>query len=900
MRTLFALVLVVSIVDVHDASAAIRDEADARLDISYSEDGAKTAGIVFRGDVTDPEAVRLGVAEWFGTDPDRVEVIDNFEEYPLLLLTRGRLDRSNPLLYSDSLNWDTLRAALDASGVYSLQVVGFAPPSPGVTFGDFVGANLLGVQRYEEVVPVSQLRGMAFVRYGWGYGHLAAHILTPLAFLLLFELGLRHARRRALAAEGVERAPAVFRCAKTHHFASLSFLVLWPGLILMLVPMGYLLYIPKPLYPAALVFRILLPLLVAFPYLVWMRLALYPVCQHFPEPNWSRRDLAVQGCAIGLLSVLYLPLSCLSIVMLLDKPEWTNNCMLISTAVALVSVVCATLLYSKAVRLVVHTPESGPVRDRLDALAQWLSVEDAPVLKVLHYPKTSLARSVDAIISFNAIRAHAHKAIPLAARSMRALLPDELDAVLVSKLDRLSHPRIGLTTISLTKALVLLQICLIFVAIASISLGDDVKYYWSGWIVFTIVYLMPALLFLGMQLIESRTARRFTCDSDDRVLKRVGDPEVQIRAILREARANHESPETPRWLRCVSSPSPMDRVRHLAARGGITAERIASLRAEIDANLMSGLDTDELDGIGCLDQAQICLNLLRPIPILVLLAFIVAFSWADDAFLARLVPPWIALPVVVVSLVIALAMLQSWIWRCGTRRCYEALCRNVRIPEGSDGAPVPVVMRRVRNPAGARGGGVVGVGFLFTHDDVLYFRSDTNDLDLNQGVVSEISVHLDSAGFYPFLQLQLSLRKSGDWTQYTVQLLRPGAAHDANLGILTLHRQLWRWWRQTRVRSLAQSDGEGAIQFAPSRHWKPTINTKSAVLDALGAATLFAASAFYLGWQEEMPLDWSASNSALFGPMMFLGVFGLSTLCQQVYAWWIVRRFSGIEGAAHE
>ena len=887
---LAALALSSIAISAQTASAMIREEADARLDVSYNESGIKTAGIVFRASVGDIEAVKTGIANWFGVDPSKVVAKENVDEYPLILGTGARLNRTAPLVYADTLDQAALRSALAAAGVDSVQVVAFLPPSPIAVFGDLPGINMFGVFRHEEIFPVAKMSGVWTVRFGWRYRDLAIYIVTPVLFLLAFELALRSVRRCALAAEGPERPAAIFQCGKIHHLASLLFLIVWPGLILMIVPMSYLLYVPREFYGAGLALLVFLPILIAFLYTIWIRVALHPVFQRFPEPNWSRRELVAQGCVIGMLCLTMSLFFGASLLMVVFGPDTGLNGVWAVIVVAWLAPAFTTLLYSRFVRSIVRTPESSPEGKRLDELANWLEIKDTPALTILYYPRTVLARSIEGLISINAIRSRTQRGICMLARLLAQATPDELDALLLVELDKVkknSHWK----NVSLVRAAykgIVFPALFLVVLVSCILVGerDSITYFFNGWCIFAAVYIVPAFILAAGRRQEMKLVRRYTRMTDEAVLKQLGDPEAQIRAILREARVNCVPLEVRRWLRPVMAPSPIERIGHLAERSGISEERIAALRSHIDASTNVASNESDTRIAACIDRLLIRNNLFRVLPMPGFFVPPVLVAWAYHKVLAGYLPLWVLLPLVVPICSFTVLGLQNVTWRLGKRRMVSALRDNIPLQEAAGVESVPVEFSHIQRPRDVRGRTMRSAGFLYWNDDALCLRNDDTNLLMHADAIENVSMRLEPSGFFPAFELRVDCRQTetGVLKEYRIQLLNSGMAHGVNLETLALYAQLRQWWTVQTV-NRAESREEDV-----SHTTGPVVDASDTMVLAVSIGIVSAVFALYLGWRLDLPMNWSASNSAFITPTLFLAMMGLNVLFQRLYVRWVVQR----------
>lgn len=884
------ITLIMLALPVRAVSAVDYLQGDARLDIGFDESGAKRASIGFKVKIGDVEAFTIGFAEWFGVDPSEVKVETDIEGLTLVAGARSQLAGSPPLIYSDTLDTSALQRALQAAGAETLHVVAFLPPSPIAKIGELQGINLMGVLRHEVVVPVESLKGTWAVTFGWRYRDLAIYIATPALFLVLFEFALRRLRHRALATQGPDQPAAIFVCGRVHHFAALLFLVVWPGMILMIVPMGYLLYLPQGYETLGLALIVFVPLLAAMAYTIWIRAALYPVFQQFPEPNWSRRELIAQGCVISSLCLFHLVFFGGSVLMLafdrFDNIE-THVFALLPIVAAFIPIL-AIVMYSRFLGTVVRSPEARSEIKRYEELAEWVGLKNAPLLVLVYRLRSRLAAAIESFISMNAMRMKRQSAVYVEARLLRRATPDELDVLLMTELDKVKETRWKFVTFVRTAYTGLAYPGLFLAAMGALILireGDAIKYFFNGWVIFSAIYLLPSAILLAGRRHEMKLVRRYTRMTDERVLEQLGDPEAQIRALLRQARVNCVPLETSRWIRALTVPSPMERIRHLAERRGISEDRIAALREHIDAPTDQAATDIDINIVAVFDRLLIRINLFRTLPIFGYLGLPILVAWANHRVLNGAIPLWVLLLLAAPICAFIVMGGQNTAWRLGKRRIVAALQDQIPIEASTDIETVPVRFSRVLHLGEMQAGSVDSAGLLLHTGDALCYRNDDTNLTMYAAEIEKISVALEPGSFFPIIVLRVDWREkgTGNAKEYRIQVLRPGTAHGGNLDTLGLYARIALWWRDERdknsgVREEVETCRAERITFP----WS-VVNVAKCIGKTLGVGIFCATLSFYAGWKDDLPINWTDSNSALVVPAIFAGVTALIAIFQGIY-----------------
>lgn len=891
--------LIMLVLPVGAVSAVDYLQGDARLDIGYDESGAKRASIGFKVKIGDVEAFKIGFAEWFGVDPSQVKVQADVDGLTLIAGARAQLAGSPPVVYSDTLNTSALRRALQAAGAETLHVVAFLPPSPIAKIGELQGINLFGVLRHEVTVPVESLTGIWTVRFGWRYRDLAIYIATPVLFLVLFELALRRLRHDALATQGPDQPAAIFVCGKAHHLASLLFLVLWPGLILLIVPTRYLMYMPHGYEIFGLALVVFVPFLISIACTIWMRAALYPVFKQFPEPNWSRRELIEQGCVLSSLCLFQLVLFGGSVLMnALDRFEDVDTSVL--AAVPIVAALTPTLslfLYSRYLGTVVRTPETQYESKRCEELAGWLALKSAPPLALVYRVRSRLAMAIEQFVSIHALRTKRQSAIFVEARLLREAAPDELDVLLLTELEKVKETRWRIVSLVRKAYTGLIFPGLLLFAMGTsllIGEGDSIKYLFNGWVLFAVIYLVAPAIMLAGRRFEMRLVREYTRKMDESVLSRLEEPEAHIRALFLQARINCIPLESPRWLRSLMAPSPMERIRHLAALRGISDECVAALREHIDATT-DQTATDAASGlVADFDRLLIRLILFRAIPILAYLGTPILFAGAYHRVLSGIIPLWALLPLAASICAFIVVGGQNAAWRLGKRRIVEALQERITIEEFRDFEALPVRFGRVRRFGDMNAGPMDSAGLLYCAGDTLVYQNDDTRLTVHAAEIEKISVAPESGSFFPSIALHVDWRDrdANDVRKYRVQLLNPGTTHDVNRDTLRLQARLATWWRD-------ELEGVSTLQEANGAHDSGRFTVPWTFVNAAKCSGLTmvvgiscAALALHTGWKEDLPFNWSASNSAFVAPAIFLSVAGLIAVFQWIYLRALARQYN--------
>jgi hypothetical protein len=377
--------------------------ADAELGIGYRESGEKDFGFSVRTELTDPEAIVAALPGALGVAPSSVRHRVNYEGDSLAAGGSVLLNRQRALVFEDAIDLSLLRESLQRAGVKTLKIVIFVPNSPVTQVGPIEGMDISSAIRYETTVDVETLSEPWVVRYGWDYWQAALPLAVLAGIVLLFETALRRIRRRALAQAVGGNPSAILGCALVHQIAALAFVIAWSLALGYTIPIPWFTYVPQAWYGFGLVSLIIVPVVIGIGYIVGTRRSLFPVFQAFPERNWSRRELTMQGLWLGMIPLALAPFLMIPLMghLFLALRDLDHIVVLLGfLLIPIIMGLAAGPLYFGSLGIVFRHVNLGPLHARARNLAERCGLPPETPLALIYTIRSILALPLFLPVSF--------------------------------------------------------------------------------------------------------------------------------------------------------------------------------------------------------------------------------------------------------------------------------------------------------------------------------------------------------------------------------------------------------------------------------------------------------------------------------------------------------------------
>ncbi|MBL7648438.1 MAG: M48 family metalloprotease [Candidatus Hydrogenedentes bacterium] len=585
-----AVVIVMNFVTLSESIAQDSDTHPFSTLYLYAErDGSVWFDLYLHPEPAKPELVSAALAAMVSeTDAESVaDYYDGFDEDEGASWSGYWIDalRSRDLMVTGTLELEPLRAILSELGVSTLAVEIYLPDA-GVTQAVWSDESVVmeGDNDWNSTTLTLE-RSIPALEVASGFTP-AALVLWYAPMLLCSLLLLGYAR--ALWRAGLKRPLdevgfACFACTRGSFYSILAY---W--LALLLISRTW-----NPLLPiefgwgmvwaelTGVLLRDGVVMSVATVMSVCARMIVFPVYARFPEATWTRRDFVVQclwACALaGLMLMCFGAMT----YYLVESPARAVALAVFTGMVG--AAVYWQLLHSMGLEF--ESLESGPLRDRVDALALAAGI---PRLNGVYLLKMGKVPVLNAFAANN-------KRVLITDYLLRCLTRRELDAILAHEVCHLKkrHPE------RLRNILALNFVVLSYGSVALYLVGAAVLEQFivlpqqaTSLTAFVLVAMSGAVL---AQYVRLRYARRFEREADDGALTLLGDAEAQIASLVKVTRMNHMPLVWGgTWReRMITHPSTRARVQRIAAQGQVSAERVEALLAG------GGAEGDGDQGLDC-------------------------------------------------------------------------------------------------------------------------------------------------------------------------------------------------------------------------------------------------------------------------------------------------------------
>ncbi len=871
------------------ASAQARELPDAELGIGYRESGEKDFGFSVRTALADPEAIIAALPGALGVAPSTVRHKVDHEGDSLAAGGRVLLERQRALVFEDAIDLSLLRESLQRAGVKTLKIVIFVPNSPVTQAGPIEGMDMSSAIRYETTVDVASLTEPWVVRYGWEYRQAALPLAVLAGIVLLCEIALRRIRRRALTQAVRGNPSAILGCALVHQVAALAFVIAWSLALGYTIPIPWFTYVPQAWYGFGLVSSIIVPVVFGISYIVWTRRALFPVFQAFPERNWSRRELTMQGLWLGMIPLAIAPFLMIPLMghLFLALREIEDIYVLLGLIpIPVIMGFVAGQLYFKSLGIVFRHVNLGPLHARSRVLAERCGLPPETPLALVYTFRSVLALLLFLPVSFFSTALQFVASVPLDARRVEHASDAELDCVVAREMVMAR----GMSKFALGFQMALYKVLIIGalfgIAAAGIAAnGNDLIDIFRNPLFISLWIGLPVAFAAVGWLHVARSIRRRIRDAEREVLRIVNEPEAQIRVILREALTDYTPLDGWQRFALFFGEAPMSRARCIAAESGVSTERLATIRSEVEAMWNARPASDRLaDEVIDVGSYRIRGVIWQSFGLVMLVGFPPLLAWQYGAHGPNWMPVWSLLlgaPPLLAAVVLAYHRRATCAGLRGLARKVQSSISKSQEP-GAISVPVGSSME-VRS-GGPRPGFLTGAGMLSVEPGRLRYDDGICETIMDVTRVQRIDFVSVHAPLYPRFAVRVAWTEEDVAAERAMLLLPLGAAtgHAANVDALDLCRLL-QDWREKSVENVQHRTTETAQGCAPV----PT--SRGVTADAKNAAAsllvllMIAAMMLHWGLKSGKPLELTNHESALIAPLLLLGSVALIVVRSHLY-----------------
>ncbi|MBX3179628.1 MAG: M48 family metalloprotease [Candidatus Hydrogenedentes bacterium] len=519
------------------------DAGSATLYLYPESDGSIWVDLCLRAAPADPSPVTEVLAEMLSIEePGDVEALYdgemdwNEQGEPLEVSWSGylidALARSGGLVEGE-LDFDAIRPALAGAGAHAMRIEIYLPEDgqPGASVSAVSGGAVSGgfFEGYALVCGLEEPLPRLRITYGFTGASLLRWYASPLLVLVLYWAYLWFLRRSALRQPAHAAGAACFACTRGYVHAIIA---LWAGLVFFVWaiydPAAPLPYVWEGLHRTLpdFAFRLAWLAVLAVPSTIAGRLFLFRVYERYPDSSWMRTDFVLQSIWGSAFVLVLFSLPGAAISNLVSNPSR-------ALALIVVAFLSATFFYRRLIRslgFVVESIEEGPLRERVDAIADQAGIARIAGVYMLRMTRTPI---------FNAFAANRTRVL-LTDFLLRHLTRREVDAIIAHEVTHLKHRHPErLHRFWIVCYFVLPIVFGLFVNTALVFRLESADIFLPAFQK-RLLYLALFLSAMGVgHLLYLRRSRRFERVADSGGLALVGDPEAQISSLSKITRMSH-------------------------------------------------------------------------------------------------------------------------------------------------------------------------------------------------------------------------------------------------------------------------------------------------------------------------------------------------------------------------